>query len=86
MTCLARDGAGNVWAGTEDQGVFRYNPAANSDARAASWDRGLVNTINVYFDKDGVLMGVDPVRSSSGKLFQAGIKPPHVDEYMIGTR
>ncbi|MGH9410110.1 MAG: carboxypeptidase regulatory-like domain-containing protein, partial [Vicinamibacterales bacterium] len=27
-----------------------YNPSANSDARAASWDRNLEKTINAYYD------------------------------------
>ena len=31
IVALARDLAGNVWVGTEDQGVFRYNPAAAPD-------------------------------------------------------
>lgn len=80
---------GATWAYNGSDTVFvsyaRYNQAANSDARAASWDRNLVNTINAYFDASGKLMGVDPVKSSSGKLFQAGIKPPETKEYMIGT-
>src|SRR5204863_1472778 len=63
----------------------RYNPAANSDARAASWDRNLVGSINAYFDASGNLIGVDPVTSSSGKLFVPDIDPPQVNEYMLGT-
>lgn len=63
----------------------RYNPSANSDARAASWDRNLVADINAYFDENGVLMGIDPVRSSSGKLFVPGIAPRTTNEYMFGT-
>ena len=31
IVSLARDLAGNVWVGTEDQGVFRYNSAAAPD-------------------------------------------------------
>ncbi|MEO8033308.1 MAG: hypothetical protein ABI837_02675, partial [Acidobacteriota bacterium] len=62
-----------------------YNPAANSDARAASWDRNLVTSISAYFDASGKLIGVQPNASSSGKLFQDGIKPPEIKEYMIGT-
>jgi hypothetical protein len=80
---------GATWAynGTDTvyASVARYNQAANSDARAASWDRNLVNTINAYFDANGNLLGVDPDKSSSGKLFQAGIKPPETKELMIGT-
>jgi hypothetical protein len=80
---------GTTWAYNGSDTIFasiaRYNPAANSDARAASWDRGLEQTLNAYFDASGTLMGVDPVKSSSGKLFQAGIKPPETQEYMIGS-
>lgn len=76
----AYNGADTVYAS-----YAKYNPAANSDARAASWDRALVNTLNAYFDQSGNLMGVDPVKSSSGKLFVDGIKPPETKEYMIGT-
>ncbi len=80
---------GATWAYNGTDTVFasiaKYNPAANSDARAASWDRGLEQNLNAYFDASGNLMGVDPVRSSAGKLFQDGIKPPKTQEYMIGT-
>ncbi len=63
----------------------RYHQPANSDARAASWDRNLVQQLNVYFDRDGRLIGVQPNASSSGKWFQDDLKHPHVDEIMIGT-
>jgi len=63
----------------------RYNPAANSDARAASWDRGLVQSLNVYFDQTGKVIGIDPVISSSGKLFVDDIKPRRTNEYMLGS-
>jgi hypothetical protein len=80
---------GATWAYNGRDTVFasyaRYNQAANSDARAASWDRNLSRTINAYFDQDGKLLGVDPVRSSSGKLFVDGIKPPRINEYLAGT-
>src|SRR5258708_1382173 len=80
---------GATWAYNGTDTIFasiaKYNPAANSDARAASWDRGLEQNLNAYFDASGNLMGVDPVRSSAGKLFQDGIKPPKTQEYMIGT-
>lgn len=78
-----------TWAYNGSDTMFasyaRYHPAANSDARAASWDRNLVRDINAYFDENGVLMGIDPVASSSGKLFAAGLDPRTVTEYMIGT-
>ena len=80
---------GATWAynGTDTLYVSygRYSPAANSDARAASWDRNLVQQLNVYFDQNGVLMGVQPNASSSGKWWQEGIKHPYVDEFMVGT-
>jgi Carboxypeptidase regulatory-like domain/TonB-dependent Receptor Plug Domain len=76
----AYDGSNTVWTS-----YAKYNPAANSDARAASWDRNLVVTINAYFDANGKLIGTAPNASSSGKLFQAGIKPPEINEYMVGT-
>jgi hypothetical protein len=63
----------------------RYFPSANSDARAASWDRNLVGDINAYFDENGVLIGIDPVRSSSGKQFVPGIQPRKTEEFMVGT-
>jgi hypothetical protein len=80
---------GATWAYNGSDTLYasyaRYHPAANSDARAASWDRALVASINAYFDQNGVLLGVDPVTSSSGKLFVQNIDPPQLDEYMIGT-
>ena len=65
--------------------LARYNAPANSDARAASWDRNLVRTINAYFDANGNLMGVQPNASSNGKWWQSGIKPPEIKEVMLGT-
>jgi carboxypeptidase family protein len=80
---------GATWAYNGTDTVFAswsmYNPAANSDARAASWDRNLIANINAYFDDKGVLLGVSPVASSSGKLFVDGIKPRRTSEILIGT-
>jgi len=76
----AYNGVDTIWTS-----VARYNPAANSDPRAASWDRNLVTTINGYFDANGKLIGVQPNASSSGKLFQDRIKPPEIKEFMVGT-
>ncbi|HEY2093343.1 MAG TPA: carboxypeptidase regulatory-like domain-containing protein [Thermoanaerobaculia bacterium] len=80
---------GATWAYNGRDTVFasvaRYNPPANSDARAASWDRGLVQTVNSYFDVNGKLIGVDPVGSSSGKWWEAGVKPPEIKELTLGT-
>jgi len=64
----------------------KYFPSASTLARAASWDRSLTTRlINAYFDADGNFIEVDPERSSSGKLFQEGIDPRFVTEYIVGT-
>ena len=63
----------------------RYNPAASSLPRAASWDRNLATTIQAYFDPAGNLFAVDPLASSSGKLFVPGMTPPRHDEWLFGT-
>ncbi len=62
----------------------RYNPAASSLARAAAWDRNLARDIRINFDANGDFIDVDPIRSSSGKLFQEGIKPRFINEYLVG--
>ena len=45
---------GATWAYNGRDTVYasfaRYMPPANSDARAASWDRNLVAQLNAYFD------------------------------------
>jgi hypothetical protein len=80
---------GATWAYNGSDTVYvsygRYTPAANSDARAASWDRNLVAQLNVYFDATGKLIGIQPNASSSGKWFQDDLKHPFIDELMIGT-
>jgi hypothetical protein len=80
---------GATWAYNGSDTVYasygRYSPAANSDARAASWDRNLVAQLNVYFDATGKLIGSQPNASSSGKWWQEGIKHPYTDEFTIGT-
>jgi hypothetical protein len=80
---------GATWSYNGSDTVYasygRYSPAANSDARAASWDRNLVAQLNVYFDATGKLIGIQPNASSSGKWFQDGLKHPFLDELMIGT-
>jgi hypothetical protein len=63
----------------------RYYPSASSLSRAASWARNLQRTIRAYYDEDGNFIDVDPVRSSSGKVFQKGIDPRHIDEYLLGV-
>lgn len=62
----------------------RYNPPANSLARAASWARNLRKTIRIQFDQNGNYIGNSAIRSSSGKLFQEGIKPRFINEYLVG--
>lgn len=62
----------------------KYYPAASSLPRAASWARNLRREIYAYFDADGNFLETTPVRSSSGKVFQDGIDPRSVDEYIIG--
>jgi hypothetical protein len=76
----AYNGQDTIWAS-----AARYMPPANSDARAASWDRNLVQQLNVYFDATGTLIGTQPNASSSGKWWQDGIKHPEIKEYMLGT-
>ncbi|MDQ3488420.1 MAG: carboxypeptidase-like regulatory domain-containing protein [Acidobacteriota bacterium] len=64
----------------------RYNPAASSLPRAASWDRNLIGKfIDAHFDANGVLFSTVDVGSSSGKLFQEDMDPRTIDEYLVGT-
>jgi hypothetical protein len=64
----------------------RYNPAASSLPRAASWDRNLVGLfIDGHFDASGNLFAAVPVASSSGKLFVEDLTPRTTDEFLIGT-
>jgi hypothetical protein len=63
----------------------RYAPAASSLPRASSWARNLATTINAYFDQNGVLYGVAPFASSTGKLYVPDMTPRRTDEYLIGT-
>ncbi len=81
---------GATWAYNGTDTVYTsfaiYNPPASSLPRAASWDRNLRQTIQAYFDESGKLIGIDPVRGSSGKLFVSDdMKPRTVREYMVGT-
>lgn len=81
-----RLGATWSWNGREKAyaSYARYNPAASSLPRAASWDRNLQREIRAQFDEDGIFLGIDPVRSSSGKWFQDGIDPRYIDEFIVG--
>jgi hypothetical protein len=77
----AYNGTDTIWGG-----FARYNPAASSLPRAASWDRNLIGTfIDAHFDANGNLFGFAPVSSSSGKLFVDDLTPRTVDEFVIGT-
>lgn len=80
---------GATWAYNGSDTLYaswsRYNPAASSLPRAASWDRNLAREIQAYFNANGELIGIDPIASSSGKLFQDDLTPRTVNEYMIGT-
>jgi hypothetical protein len=79
---------GVTWNFTSNMSAFanyaRYYPNASSLARAASWDRNLHSTIEMYYDADGNFILAEERDSSSGKLFQEGIDPRHIDEYIIG--
>ncbi len=64
----------------------RYNPAASSLPRAASWARNeLGQVIQVFFDADGNPLLSQQLGGSSGKFFQPNMDPRSVDEYLIGT-
>lgn len=63
----------------------RYNPSASSLARAASWARNLATDIRAYYDENGNFISIDPVKSSSGKMFQKGIEPRYIDEFLLGA-
>ncbi|MDH3902114.1 MAG: TonB-dependent receptor, partial [Xanthomonadales bacterium] len=80
---------GAIWDINDRTSMFanyaRYYPSASSLSRAASWGRNLRRSIRAYFNEDGTFIDVDPVRSSSGKVFQEGIDPRHIDEYLLGV-
>jgi hypothetical protein len=81
---------GATWAYNGTDTVYasasRYNPAASSLPRAASWDRNYtIRTINTYFDQNGNLIASDPLKSSSGKLFVPNMNPREIKEYLVGT-
>jgi len=79
---------GANWDYSDTSSVYfnyaRYNPSASSLARAASWDRNLRRTIDVQFDANGNFLDIDAVRSSSGKVFQEGLTPRGIDEFLVG--
>jgi hypothetical protein len=81
--------ASATWAYNDKDTVFvsyaRFNPAASSLPRAASWDRGLEVTQNADFDANGNLFAVESVASSTGKLFVPNMTPRRYDEFLLGT-
>jgi hypothetical protein len=78
-----------TWAYNDKDTIFvsyaRYNPAASSLPRAASWDRNLEKTQNADFDANGNLFAVESVSSSTGKLFVPDMTPRRYDEWLAGT-
>ncbi len=81
---------GVVWAYNGHDTVFanyaKYNPAASSLPRAASWARNLTGAVDrAYFDANGNLLATKQFASSSGKFFEAGIMPRTTDEIVLGT-
>jgi hypothetical protein len=80
---------GATWSYNSNDSVYasyaRYNPAASSLPRAASWARNLAASISAYFDANGALIGIQPEAGSTGKLFADNLRPRTVNEYLIGT-
>lgn len=89
MSDMIQPRLGAIWDINDKTSMFanyaRYYPSASSLSRAASWGRNLRRSIRAYFNEDGTFIAVDPVRSSSGKVFQEGIDPRHIDEYLLGV-
>lgn len=80
---------GVTWNYAKEDTVYanyaRFVPAVSSLPRASSWDRNLAATVNVYFDATGHQLAHQTDASSTGKLYQPGIKPRHTDEILVGT-
>jgi hypothetical protein len=80
---------GATWAYNGNDTVYasyaKYNPAASSLPRAASWARNLAVTINAFFDQNGVLYAVAPNAASTGKLFVPNMTPRTTQEFLVGT-
>ena len=80
---------GITWDFSDRASLFvnyaRYYPSASSLMRAASWDRNLHTQIEAKFDATGNMIDIEDDASSSGKLFQEGIDPRHIDEFLIGV-
>jgi hypothetical protein len=76
----AYDGTNTLW-----MSYSKSNPAASSLPRAASWDRNLQATVTADFDRNGSLIAIEGLPSSSGKLFVPNMDPPRQREFMAGT-
>ncbi len=81
---------GAVWAYNDSDTIYanfaRYNPAASSLPRAASWARNSTNQVlDVFFDAAGNQIADEQRGGSSGKFFQPNMNPRAVDEYLVGT-
>ena len=61
------------------------SPGGELAAARGAWDRNLAVTLNADFDAQGRLFSVQPVRSSSGKLFVEDLDPRQTDEFLVGT-
>jgi len=87
---LLQPRVGATWAYNGQDTLYasyaRYNPAANSLPRAASWDRATGNAfVDAHFDAEGVLIATEQVLSSTGKLFSDDLTPRGTDEFLLGT-
>lgn len=80
---------GAVWSydgtNTAYASFARYNPAASSLPRAASFARNFTPELFVDFAADGSVIQVEEDGSSTGKFFVPDMDPRTTDEYMIGT-
>ena len=71
---------GATWAYNGKDTVYasyaRYNPAANSLPRAASWDRNLIGTfVDTYFDANGLIIGSEAGRLLVREAVRGGPRP-----------
>ncbi len=80
---------GMTWAyapqGTLFANYARYNPQANSLARAASWARDDLRSIVVNFDGEGNYLNSGAAQASSGKFFADNMQPRRIDEFTLGV-
>jgi hypothetical protein len=78
-----------TWDYSDSSSAFvayaRYHPTASSLSRAASWDRRFGDRImDVNFDVNGQFIDAEPQSGSGGKLWEAGIEPRSIDEFLVG--